>query len=39
MDIQNVGWEVMDGINLAQDREKWRAFANVGMNTGYHKIR
>jgi hypothetical protein len=25
MDLQEVGYEVMDWIDLAQDRERWRA--------------
>ena len=31
MNIQDVGWG-MDWINLAQDKEGWRAFVNVVMN-------
>jgi len=27
-----VGCEVMDGIELAQDRDRWRALANAVMN-------
>jgi hypothetical protein len=27
MDLQEVGW----GIDLAQDRDKWRSFANAVM--------
>jgi hypothetical protein len=32
MDIQEVGCEVMDWIDLAQDRNSWRAIVNVVMN-------
>jgi len=32
MDHQEVGWEGMDWIDLAQDRDRWRALVNVVMN-------
>jgi len=32
IDLQNVGWEHMDWIDLAQDRDRWRAVVNVVMN-------
>jgi hypothetical protein len=32
MDLQKVGGEFMDWINLAQDRDRWRALLNAGMN-------
>jgi hypothetical protein len=31
MDIQEVGWD-MDWVDLAQDRETWRAVMNAVMN-------
>jgi hypothetical protein len=32
MDLQEVGCGVMDWIELAQDRYRWWALVNVGMN-------
>jgi hypothetical protein len=31
MDIREIGW-VMDWINLAQNRDQWRALVNTVMN-------
>jgi hypothetical protein len=32
MDLQDVGWEGMDWIDMAQDRDRWRAVVNAVMN-------
>jgi len=32
MDIQEVGCEDMDWIQLAQDKDRWRALVNAVMN-------
>jgi hypothetical protein len=32
MDLREMGWGGMDWINLAQDRDQWRALVNMVMN-------
>jgi hypothetical protein len=32
MDLREIGWDGMDWINLAQDRDQWRALVNTVMN-------
>jgi hypothetical protein len=32
MDLREVGWDGMHWIDLAQDRDWWRAYVNVVMN-------
>ena len=32
MDLQEVGWEGVDWIDLAQDRDRWRALVSAVMN-------
>jgi len=31
MDLQDVGWESMDWIDLAQDMDRWLALVNAVM--------
>jgi hypothetical protein len=30
--LREIGWDVMDWIDLAQDRDQWRALVNTVMN-------
>jgi hypothetical protein len=32
MDIKEMGWESMDWINLAHDKDRWRVLVNTIMN-------
>jgi len=32
MDIRQMGWEGMDWIELAEDRDRWRALVNAVIN-------
>jgi hypothetical protein len=32
MDLREIGWDGMDWIDLAQDRNRWRALVNTVMN-------
>jgi hypothetical protein len=32
MDLREMGWDGMDWIDLAQDRDQWRALVNTVMN-------
>jgi hypothetical protein len=32
MDLKEIKWECKNWIELAQDRDKWRALANMVMN-------
>jgi hypothetical protein len=32
MDLSEIGWDSLDWINLARDRDQWRALVNTVMN-------
>jgi hypothetical protein len=32
IDLRTIGWEGVDWINMAQDRDRWRALVNTVMN-------
>jgi hypothetical protein len=32
MDLREIGWDDMDWIDLAQDRDQWKALVNAVMN-------
>jgi hypothetical protein len=32
IDLREIEWDAMDWIDLAQDRDQWRAFVNTVMN-------
>jgi hypothetical protein len=32
MDLREIGWDVVDWMDMAQDRDKWRALVNTILN-------
>jgi hypothetical protein len=38
MYLRGIKWGGMDWIDLAQDRDQWRALVNTVMNFGFHKM-
>ena len=39
MDLEEVGRGCGDWMELAQDRDRWRALVSTVMNLGLHKMR
>jgi hypothetical protein len=38
IDLREIGWDGMDWIDLAQDRDQWRALVNTVITFGFLKI-
>jgi hypothetical protein len=38
MVLREIGWDGVDWIDLAQDRDQWRALGNTVMNLRFHKM-
>jgi hypothetical protein len=32
MDLREIGWGATDWLDLAEDRDQWRAFVNTALN-------
>jgi hypothetical protein len=32
IDLREIGWDVLDWIDMAQDRDQWRALVNTVLN-------
>jgi hypothetical protein len=32
MDLRQIGWDVVDWIDMAQDRDQWRVLVNTVLN-------
>jgi hypothetical protein len=37
MDLGEIGWSGLDWINMAEDRDQWRALVNTAVK-GFHKL-
>jgi hypothetical protein len=38
MDLRDIGWGGMNWVDLAQDRDQWRALVNTVMNLRVNKM-
>jgi hypothetical protein len=38
MTIREIGWGGKDWIDLAQDRDQWKALVNMVLNLLFHKM-
>jgi hypothetical protein len=38
MHLGEIGWDGVDLIDMAQDRDQWRALVNTVLTFGFHKM-
>jgi hypothetical protein len=38
MDLREIGWDGVDRIDMAHDRDQWRALVNTVLNFGVHEM-
>jgi hypothetical protein len=38
MDLRERGWDGADWMDMAQDRDQWRALVNTVLNFVFHKM-
>jgi hypothetical protein len=38
IDLGEIGWDGMDWIDPAQDKDQWRAVVNTVLNLRFHKM-
>jgi hypothetical protein len=38
MALRGIEWDGREWIDLAQDRDRWRAYVNAVITSGFHKI-
>jgi hypothetical protein len=38
MDVRKIGWDGVYWMDIAQDRDQWRALVNSVMNLRFHKM-
>jgi hypothetical protein len=38
IDLIQIGWDGIDWMDLAQDRDQWRVLVNTVLNIRFHKI-
>jgi len=39
MDLRELGWEAVDWVHLALDKDQWLALVNTVMGLWFHKMR